>query len=128
MSLQISHNCFDGSYGRFGRFREALAIAAGLPPLNLMEGFFGATEREKIHADLRFGLPIRWGALNHLQLFKLLNHSDCEGSISWKDCMAISSEIAYLTPKLPEQFREDAKQMVEGMRAAYAAKSDLRFS
>lgn len=48
MSLGISHGCFDGSYGSFTAWRRALALAAGLPPLDMMDGYYHERELDKI--------------------------------------------------------------------------------
>lgn len=48
MSMSVSHKCFDGSYGAFTEWRRAVALAAGLPPLDMMEGYYHERELDKI--------------------------------------------------------------------------------
>ena len=42
MGLDTSHDCWHGAYSAFNRWRCAIAKAAGLPPLELMEGFWSS--------------------------------------------------------------------------------------
>ncbi len=40
MGLSVSHDCWSSTYGTFTEWRRMLARAAGLPPLDMMEGYF----------------------------------------------------------------------------------------
>ncbi len=46
MGLDTSHGCWHGAYSAFNRWRIEIAKAAGLPPLDLMEGFWGSPRAE----------------------------------------------------------------------------------
>jgi hypothetical protein len=48
MGLGVSHDCFDGSYSSFATWRIALALAAGFPPLEMMEGYHRERESGSI--------------------------------------------------------------------------------
>jgi hypothetical protein len=100
-------------------WRIQLAKAAGLPPLELMEGYFfldtldspvsllmtGSEERAKNQIQRRIlnYLPIKWECLKPSALHILLQHSDCEGSIEAKDCGSIADALGALLPNLPEE-------------------------
>jgi hypothetical protein len=47
MGLDTTHNCWHGAYSAFMRWRQEIAKAAGLPPLDLMEGFFTSMDRKR---------------------------------------------------------------------------------
>lgn len=46
MGLDTSHNCWHGAYSAFDRWRKEIAKAAGLPSLELMEGFWQSPRDE----------------------------------------------------------------------------------
>jgi hypothetical protein len=122
MGLDTSHDCYHGGYGSFNNLRMAWAKAAGLPPLELMEGFYSADEMGSPFAFLKHSceaykmndlydamkrhvmdfLPIRWACLKPDPLYTLLCHSDCDGEIEAKDCAGIADSLEKLLPALPE--------------------------
>lgn len=120
MGLDTSHNAWHGPYSSFGHWRNWVAIQLGLPPLDLMEGFY-TTEHDTdngylkgygnpfYHAKLRLtgeeykdiqsvqiGLPIKWSCLKEDPIHELLNHSDCEGDIPWESCGKIAERLKHL--------------------------------
>lgn len=128
MGLDVSHNCWHGAYSAFMRWRKKLAEVAGLPPLEMMDGFwtpprgdrpmgfslsvrvaadslaraYGPKEAERL-LDV-FNIPaISWDALKPDPLLVLLRHSDCDGSIEAKDCAGIADSLERLLPLLPDQ-------------------------
>lgn len=119
MGLEVSHDCWDGGYIGFHRFRVELAAAAGI-------GFDNKTEswtfnREEI-------------TLEH-PIFVFILHSDCDGEIEAKDCGPIADAMESLLPKLPVTTREDprhgtfaAERWVKGLRKAAAAGEAVEFS
>lgn len=153
MGLDTSHNCWHGAYGAFMRWRKEVARAAGLPPLELMEGFYQslkgprvyspvptlyhgvATESEDYFTDLDSFLPIKWECLKPSALHLLLNHSDCDGELRWQDCRAIADELEALIPKMPQaddrghigNWKDKTQQFVDGLRSASKAKENVDF-
>lgn len=124
MGLDVSHGCWLGGYERFMRWRSAVAKAAGMPPLQWMEGFYAHADitsedaKRTINAmgfapestwarDLLTAfyypnnLPILWSALRPSPLHLLLHHSDCDGEIRWKDCAAIADTLEALLDVIP---------------------------
>lgn len=86
MGLDVTHDCWHGSYGTFMEWRRALTNAAGLPPL---EAIWQAKMNDPTDP-----------------LFILLNHSDCDGMIAAKDCAPLARRLQELLPKMPkEDFR-----------------------
>jgi hypothetical protein len=127
MGLDVSHDCWSGSYGRFGSFREALAKAINLD-LDRMKGF----ERGFIPNSVSFILDkknsISWEEIPHDDLHILINHSDCDGIIEHKDCLRLAhrlKEVAHLIKE--SDFKNRAEQFAEGLLLAHAAGEDVEF-
>jgi hypothetical protein len=151
MGLDISHNTWHGAYSAFGRWRSKIAEVAGLPPLNLMEGFYDDSDSPLTLLNYKFPkgdelemfrlreifkqMPIRWECLKPNPLHDLLNHSDCDGFIDWDKCGAISDELEKLLPLLSDEnggghigsYREKTETFIAGLRSAYAAKERVEF-
>lgn len=151
MGLDTSHDAWHGAYSAFMRWRQKVCELAGLPPLDLMEGFYQAIpgtqyqdpiywarkglSDERAFEDLRQRLPIKWDCLKPSPLHKLLNHSDCDGEIAWEDCEPIAVELEKLLPLFPDGdagghigfWREKTAQFIKGLRAAAKAKENLDF-
>jgi hypothetical protein len=151
MGLACSHGAWHGAYSAFNRWRRQLAKVAGLPPLDLMEGFYspikgkqgygvptlycGANEPTDNLRELDSLLPIKWESLKEDKLHILLYHSDCDGDIAWEDCSEIADSLERVIPLLPEEmagghigyWREKTQTFVDGLRMAAAAKENLDF-
>lgn len=133
MGLDTSHDCWSGSYIRFMSWREELARAAGMPPLQAMTGFYSITEwaqrRNALPDGIRFlwpdeiwkFLPIAWEALRPDVLHELLNHSDCEGELRAEICAPLAERLIGLLPELAEWAVPLTKQFIQGLQKAAAA-------
>lgn len=152
MGLDVSHEAWTGSYGSFMAWRKRIAQVAGLPPLELMEGFYKPidsnrkiysfdtptlwTSAEPNHLLLNLDkkLPIKWESLKPSPLLTLINHSDCDGKISWEECNSIADCLESLIELLPDEenhswdWKETTKKFVDGLRLAYQLKENLIFS
>ena len=132
MGLDTTHDCWHGPYSAFMRWRRAVAQAAGLPPLELMEGFFErgdyrdpirdyAATCPELAEHLYASLPIRWEALRPNPLHALLSHSDCDGSISAAECGPMADALEAVLPGLAEIAIRDPsihRATYDGIRAA----------
>lgn len=152
MGLDTTHDAWHGSYGAFHRWRSMIARIAGLPPLELMEGFFAPqgvghgvpTFYLGIHNDelvvssikrIEESLPIRWDSLKPSALHELLYHSDCDGSIPHTRCKAIADALDKLLPLLPNDdagghignWKDKTSQFIAGLRKAAKARQNLAF-
>lgn len=108
MGLNFTHGCFSGSYSAFFSFRVALADAAGLPPLELMAGFFPEADpvpaeeiTELVSEAQRRGhdastLPIAWDALPTDPLHVLLRARDLGGRIPHGLCRPLATRLREL--------------------------------
>lgn len=135
MGLSTTHGCWDGPYSAFMRWRKALAQAAGLPPLELMDGFCREAPFTKWYpnflgnplADIETRLPIKWECLKPDPLIELLDHSDCDGSLPWRSCKAIADRLDALIPSLSDYDASLAERFSNGLREAFEAKEDVEF-
>lgn len=150
MGLDTSHDCWHGAYSAFMTWRRELARLAGLPPLDLMEGFhvplkvpwglptlFCTNGRAKECPNLnRIDelLPIKWECLKPDALHELLSHSDCEGEISWEHCDAIADSLEKLIPLMSGDtgghignWKDKTQAFVDGLREAARAKENVEF-
>jgi hypothetical protein len=152
MGLDTTHNAWHGAYSAFMRWRKEIAKAAGLPPLELMEGFFTPIGAQGI-ATFYIGraidddlvrnsfkgieerLPIKWECLKPSPLHELLYHSDCDGEIPAESCGPIADELENLLPRMPEgeagghigNWRDKTQRFIDGLRAAATAGEPLEF-
>lgn len=154
MGLDCSHDAWHGAYSAFMRWRKEIAHVAGLPPLELMEGFFCPQKGpagygiptifvDHSASDIARGaitrleerLPIKWDCLQPSPLHELLSHSDCDGEIAADRCGPIADELEKLIPLLPDEeagghighWRAKTQQFVDGLRRAAAAGEPLDF-
>ena len=153
MGLDTTHGAWHGAYSAFMKWRKKIAEVAGLPPLELMDGFYDPLppndrhlstlyagllkEREYSHSlkDLDKRLPIKWDCLKPSALHILLYHSDCDGDIKWEDCSLIADELEKLLPNLPNEdagghigdWVEKTKTFIEGLRLAHSKEENLEF-
>jgi len=119
MGLDISHDCWHGSYSSFGRFREAIAATIGIT-LHEMQGFGGQTE---------------WSPEDQEPLVTLLNHSDCDGEIPVERLLPLAkrlraiadrllppaarpSETRTTFPNMERAWKDEALQFAKGCEAA----------
>lgn len=151
MGLDTSHDAWHGAYSAFNRWRTEVCKVAGLPPLELMQGFYRAIPgtdyqdpiywarkgmgSEDAFSELQQSLPIKWESLKPSPLHVLLHHSDCDGEIEWKDCGLIADELEKLLPLMPQgdggghigNWRDKTSQFVSGLRAAHKSQENLIF-
>lgn len=144
MGLDVTHDCWHGPYSAFHRFRAALAKAAGLPPLALMDGFYGGSLIDdfewQLSRDVRDslarkteGLPIRWSCLRRDPLHVLLNHSDCDGVLPVRSLIPLAKRLEELVPLLAtegeegQRWAECATQFARGCRDAAEARERVEF-
>lgn len=146
MGLDTTHDCWHGAYSEFMRWRQKIAAVAGLPPLNLMDGFFQKgnwrdpsfemAQKTPVLAEVFYeALPIQWESLKPSALHVLLCHSDCDGEIESKDCGPIADELEKLLPILPDEdggghignWREKTQRFVDGLRDAKSKQESVEF-
>lgn len=150
MGLDTSHGCWHGAYSAFHRWRQKIAEVAGLPPLELMEGFYGKLDSASLPTlyhgsdtrrqdgylrDLDSRLPIKWAALRpDPALHFLLSHSDCEGEIPANVCGPLADRLTELLPLLTGNLgghigdlREKTQTFIDGLRSAAEAGEAVDF-
>lgn len=119
MGLDTSHDYWSGGYVSYFRWRLALARAAGF----------------KMREDPMFGEVWEPGPKGDV-LNDLLQHSDCEGKISWKLCGPIATRLEALLPALAKlgdgggrigNYEEKTKQFIKGLRDAASKKENVEY-
>lgn len=148
MGLDVTYDCWSGSYGAFNVFREEIARAANIP-LNLMEGYYKDDRvslllkdlkdvplyvTESLEMNITSWLPIKWETLRPDPLLVLLNHSDCDGIIEVEHLLPLADRLDEITPLLPGadgkyrwNFQDKARQFALGLRDAASCGEAVEF-
>ncbi len=151
MGLDCSHNAWRGAYSAFMTWRREVAHLAGVPPLDLMEGFYTPisndgfarpatlfTSDREDNFNLKLideRLPIKWSSLKPSALHELLYHSDCDGEIATENCAEIADELEKIIPLMTlcdndghiGNWKDKTSAFVDGLRAAADANEPLDF-
>jgi hypothetical protein len=115
MGLDTTFDCWHGPYSSFNRFRRTICKAAGMGDLDSYKGFGGDKE---------------WPENEPITI--LLDHSDCDGEITAKDCAPLADAMEELLPELDDSDpclsdAKQAKQFIKGLRKAAKAKKPVEF-
>jgi hypothetical protein len=142
MGLWVSHDCWDGAYSAFLRWRHTLAGAAGYkirePTTEERDaGMYSPTvdlhwevfEPENYQGEWDF-VP------GDDPLLYLIVHSDCDGVIHPEQGIHIARRLEQLLPLLDDteaighirpHMRGKTQQFIDGLKAAAAAGEDVEF-
>ncbi|WP_298067418.1 hypothetical protein [uncultured Acinetobacter sp.] len=118
MGLDTTHNCWNGSYGSFNRFRYSLAAQIGV---NLDE-YIG-------YGDNGFK---NLTSINH-DLMPLFDHSDCDGDLSVEDCKRIANGLNSVLENFNDKievdgdFKEKMIQFRDGCLDAFSKNEKVLF-
>lgn len=134
MGLDVSHGCWSGGYSSFNNWRRKLAALVGLP-LDIMEGYWEPRGPQEDTYGILEALPVPWSLLAPDPLWVLLNHSDCDGTLAWQDCLALAERLEGLLPELPDgsgprhigDWKECTQDWATGLRLAHERKEDVEF-
>ena len=140
MGLDTTHDCWHGSYSGFMVWRLKIAELAGIP-LPLMDGFFDWSEHyspplDKIPPHMRRlvpFLPIKWESLRPDPIHFLLDHSDCEGHITWRRAEKIAKRLEELITGIDKNdpdtgwMYKATERFIKGAHEAYNAKENVEF-
>jgi hypothetical protein len=83
MGLDTTHGCWNGAYSSFNTFRHNLANQIGIN-LDDYRGYGGEKDLESIEHGI---MP-------------LLNHSDCDGSLSVEESKSIAEGLSFILDDL----------------------------
>lgn len=145
MGIDFSHCEAHWAYSGFMRFRTRIATEAGIV-LSCMSGFSSGPigkqyetliilgESEESGSALGFDKyvgrqsVIPWESIKD-DIAPLLNHSDCDGKLTSKECAKVAPRLRELVAKWPEDDRDkiNALELVNGMDSAVKANDCLRF-
>lgn len=112
MGLDFSHCDAHWSYSGFNRFRERLAESININ-LSNMYGFGGTDS---------------WYGLND-DIVPLLNHSDCDGKLTIRECRKVSKRLRELVVTWDDNDYDkmQALRLADGMDLAVKEKKQLIF-
>jgi hypothetical protein len=96
------------SYGGFDRFRRHIAKSIGID-LDVMLGFGGDRS---------------WENKNPVEM--LLNHSDCDGELSSKECEEIAPELEKIILTWKEESKEEEYDITVGLLLVAAMRECVR--
>lgn len=141
MGLDTSHDCFSGAYSAFGRWRDAVAEAAGytVRKVDWGQGYlqetilidWGHITNGALHGD--------WEATPDDPLIVLIAHSDCEGVIKPEQARPLADRLEALLPALDAKgegvghiaarggFGGVTRRFIHGLRAAAEANENVEF-
>ncbi len=148
MGLDTTHDCWNGSYGAFHRFRCKIAELVGIP-LNLMETMFDHDRFIMFKKELGkngswmgdafdewlSGIPFKWEHFESDPICYLLHHSDCDGDILHKHCLPLANRLKELLPEiiLSEDggrignWKDTMTTFIDGLMKAHEAGEDVGF-
>jgi hypothetical protein len=114
MGLDFSHTDARWSYSGFHEFRRRLARELGID-LDKMDGF---VDRNGLSWDKIID-PIK----------PFLNHSDCDGELSVRECRMVALRLRVLIADWPDDDydKRNALLLAEGMELAVASNEPLVF-
>ncbi len=137
MGLNCTHDCWDGAYSAFTRWRNQIAHAAGYAVWKVTydDGMVTPTimlDWGHITNDNLYG---KWKATPSDPLVVLFAHSDCEGVIQPAQAGPLADRLTEILPLLPDEetfghignWRVKTQKFIDGLRAAAAANEDVGF-
>jgi len=124
------------SYSGFNRFRERLVAEVGIC-LPLMEGFYGKVENTKLQMGLEIvdnhlswlpKNPLKWDNIID-PLVSFLNHSDCEGELTSKECEEVAPRLRIIVANWDDDdvYKMHALLLADGMDKCVKENVPLEF-
>lgn len=122
MGLDTTHGCWSGAYSAFSRWRDAIAVAAGISP------DWNSYSYENYQGE--------WNSPPSDPLLYLLVHSDCDGVIHPEHGTQVAGRLEQLLPQLDSHeghghiqphLRGVTEQFIAGLREAAEAGEDVEF-
>lgn len=107
MGLDTTHGAFNGPYSSFMRFRIFISKFYDLPK-----------ELDEIYSKSKLALTDG--------IYALLNHSDCDGKLTPKECNLIMHELNELISNV-KSFTSQLEEFSEGCKKAHESNEDLEF-
>lgn len=124
MGLDTTHNAWHGPYGQFSDWREFIAEKCNID-LNKMEGF---SDRNYGDPNLKIG-DIPWSSLPPDDIHLLLDHSDCDGEITWIDAGKIARRLNEILAamKPDDKWYGKTQQFMYGCHEAEGKRESIEF-
>lgn len=115
MGLDTTHDCWHGSYSSFNEWRRTLHKVLTGAPTSLEEAW-----EMDVYKDQSIPINV------------LMNHSDCDGKIEFKDCLPLAKKLLELAEKMPSEdfplyHKAATFQFAAGLISARARGDDVEF-
>ena len=138
MGLYVSHDCWNGAYSAFYRWRNKLAEVAGyeVKPHTYPDGLTWDTATIVVDGDwTEENFKGYWPRPPEDPLILLLVHSDYDGRINSQHAYWLAERLERLIPLLPDEvapghighWRDKTWLFVNGLRKAHEAGEDVTF-
>jgi hypothetical protein len=140
MGLDTSHDCWHGAYSAFGRWRLAVAEAAGymVVPVKWPDlGYETDSVMLEWHRYEEKNYKGEWDEMPADPLILLIVHSDCDGEIKPEHAGPLADRLEELLPKLTDEggghiaarggYAGATKKFIAGLREAAAAGETVDF-
>jgi hypothetical protein len=143
MGLWVSHDCWEGAYSAFSRWRNELARAAGYKivkpgPEDLAAGVYAPYVDIPWDRFVPENYQGEWpqGVPSDDPLLLLIVHSDCDGVIHPDQGRHLADRLEQLLPLLDDteqmghirpHMRGKTQPFIDGLRAAAKAGEDVEF-
>jgi hypothetical protein len=125
MGLDVTHNCWRGSYSKFYQFRKEIERVADI------KSWESIVLREDDSDNYEYiwdydvdGVRPREG---QDPLIALTYHSDCEGYIHRDDAEGLVRRLREIVPDMEEHWRPYAIRFAEGAQQAVESGEDIEF-
>ncbi len=119
MGLTTTHGCWDAPYSTFNRFRYSLASQIGIN-LDEYNGYGDGVGHKKLES------------IKH-DIGPLLNHSDCDGSLTVNQCKKIANGLNDILNNFNDtidhdfNFKDQISRFREGLLLAVVKNEVVRF-
>lgn len=131
MGLSTTHGCFEGSYGGFANFREAVAQAAGVesfPESGCVVVRGGGPDGLKhVHQLTQGNIDGKWASYPVDPIWVFLCHSDCDGSIKYDIAKEVGNRLLGLVDKINPIYVHYVRRFGDGCLTAAKARQHVRF-
>lgn len=124
MGLDTSHNAYHGSYGSFNDLRREILKAYNGVDLFTTKEYDGIRRHDETIVNTGKSLV---DLIDSNGILLLMNHSDCDGEISWVDCELVANALLPLSGNLSSFRNLLLEDFIKGCQLAYESKENLEF-
>jgi hypothetical protein len=76
-----------------------------------------------------FGGDIQWETIEENDIHFLLNHSDCDGELTWEECKLVADALTSVLDKIEDKWvKSKAETFIKGCLLAYSKQENIVFN